>query len=182
MKIFKSITTAATLVISAHGMTAKVDEDMKQSSKTVYNVLKSEKHDHCVKPGLSVDLHYTAEHVNLGATSNVKAVIKTGLTEGVLQVRTKSIKQEKLVFDAKEFEFELSNKGDNIFSISLEATSEDDGEYFITIFTSVEGKGGRVFEIPVKFGVIPEKVLSKNVTKTKSGVAIIVSAAEEEIK
>ncbi|HHD81886.1 MAG TPA: hypothetical protein ENK94_01700 [Campylobacterales bacterium] len=169
------------LVISADAMTAKVDEE-REATKKIYTVLKSEKKDHCMKPGLAVDMSYSSEHVDVGSLSEVKMILTTGMTEGVLEVKIKALDANALDFEEKDFEFKLSKETANVFPIDLELSSVEDGLYYLTVFTSVEGKGGRVFEIPVKFGVIPEKVESKNVIKTKSGVAITVSAAEEEIK
>jgi hypothetical protein len=164
-------------LVWANAMTAKVVENRE---KRVYKVLKSEKEEHCMKPGLAVNLEYSSEHVDAGSISNVNITIFTALTEGILKVTIKSL--DGLDFEEKSLEFKLSSDTKNQFPINLEVLSSVDGEYFLTFELSVEGKGGRIFEVPVNFGTIIQKPQVKNFEKAENGVNITVSKAIEEIK
>lgn len=179
MKTLKIVLLSSLLAMSANAMTAKVNEE---GSKTVYNVLKSEDKGHCVKPGLAVDLNYTSEHVDVGDASNVNIVIETGFTEGVLKVNIKSLEAKGLEFEEQNLEFQLSKDKENKFPLNLALSSTENGLYYLTLFISMEGKGGRVFEVPVKFGETVKSLKKDPIQKTESGVAITVSNAEEEIK
>lgn len=178
MKTIKTFIMSSLLLVSLNAMTTKVEENDK---KKVYQVLKSKKMEHhCIKPGLAVDLNYTSEHVDTGSIANVNIIIFTTLTKGTLKVNIKSF--DRLDFEEKNFEFKLSSEEKNQFPIDLEVLSSVDGEYFLTLELSVEGQGGRIFEVPVHFGTIVQKPQAKNIEKTQSGVTISVSKAVEEIK
>jgi len=177
MKLIKIVMVSALLLASLTAMTAKVEE---QAEKRVYQVLKSEKVDHCTKPGLPVELEYSSEHVDTGVVSNVNITIFTTLIEGVLKVNVKAL--EGLDFEEKDFRFKLSKEEKNEFSLALEVLSSINGKHYLTFELSVEGKGGRIVEVPVKFGTIMSKPQATNVEKTQSGVNISVSKAIEEIK
>lgn len=164
------------MLVALSAMTKKVLEN----EKHVYEVLRSEKVTHCMKPGLSVDLEYRSEHVNVGASANVSISIVTGLKEGTLAVNVKSL--EGLVFEERNLAFQLSAEQENRFPLNFQVFSSTDGEYFLTLELSVQGKGRRIFEVPVKFGTILQKPRATNIETTEEGTTISISKAVEEIK
>jgi len=177
MKILQIILVSTLLVsVSANAMTAKVKEE----SKTVYEVLKGDSKGSYMKPGLSVNLSYTSEHVDVGELSDVNITITTILNEGTLKVNLKSLEEDSEI-EEQNLEFKLS-KTENVFPINLQLSSENEGRYYITIFISLDGKGGRVFEVPLNIGKISEKMSSEPVERTDKGIAITSAPAEEEIK
>jgi hypothetical protein len=179
MKIVKIFFISLLLLELLNAMTTKVEEN---HLKKVYKVLKSEKAEHCMKPGLAVDWNYTSEHVDAGVISNVHIDIFTPLIEGVLKVNIKSVGVDRLDFEEQHMTFELSSDQKNQFPIDLEVLASVDGEYFLTFELSVEGKGGRIFEVPVHFGTPLQKQSAKNIELTQDGMAISIAKAVEEIE
>lgn len=178
MKILKTLAIATLLTqVGAMAMTSKI----KSETKTVYEVLEGDSQSTYMKPGLAVNLTYTSEHVDVGEVSDVNISITTQLSEGVLKVNLKSLEEGIMDVEEKNLEFKLS-KGENVFPINLQLSSENEGKYYLTVFISLEGQGGRVFEVPVKIGTISKKISTKNVEITDQGVAVSSSPAEEEIK
>ncbi|CAA6820108.1 MAG: Unknown protein [uncultured Sulfurovum sp.] len=178
MKLLKMLVIATLLTqVGAMAMTAKIKDD----NKKIYEVLKGDTRSSYMKPGLAVDLIYSSEHVEVGEFSDINISIITDLNEGILKVNLKSLEDELIHIEEKNLEFKLS-KSENIFPINLQVSSEEEGEHYLTVFISLEGHGGRVFDIPVKIGTISEKISTKPVEITDEGVAVSSSPAEEEIK
>lgn len=177
MNIIKIVMLISLLLVNLNAMSKKVLEN---DNKQVYEILHSDKVTHCMKPGLSVNLEYTSEHVNVGASANVAIVISTALQEGTLAVKVKSL--EGLIFEERNLEFQLSSKEENRFPINFEVSSAMEGEYFLTLELFVKEKGRRIFEVPVKFGTILQKPLASSIETTEDGRVITVSKAIEEIK
>jgi hypothetical protein len=178
MKILKILLTSTLLVtIPAMAMTSKI----KEGTKTVYTVLEGDSKDRYSKPGLAVNLSYKSEHVGVGEASDVNITITTALSEGTLKVKLKALENDEWDLEEKNLEFKLS-KTENSFPINLQLSSENEGQYYLSVFVSLEGEGGRVFEVPVNIGNIKEKLSTKAVEITDKGTAVTSSAAEEEIK
>ena len=178
MKILKTLLIATLLTnVGAMAMTAKV----KDENKIVYEVLEGDSKNVQGKPGLAVDVKYKSEHVDVGVSSNVNITISTGLSKGVLKVNLRALKEHTTNLGEKDLEFTLT-KDKNSFPINLQLSSEINGIHYINLTMSVEGQGSRVVTIPVNIGTVSNKIENKAVERTDKGVAISVSAAEEEIK
>lgn len=178
MKTLKILLVSVLLLgVLVNAMSSKV----KVRDTTSYKVLKGDSKESYMKPGLAVNLSYTSEHVDVGEISDVNITITTTLDEGVLKVNLKSLEENKLDLEEQNLEFTLL-KGDNDFPIHLQLSSENEGSYYVTIFVSLEGEGGRVFEVPVNIGTTSEKLSAKSVEITDKGIAVTSSSAEEEIK
>ena len=178
MKILRTLLIAILLTnVGAMAMTAKIKDD----NKIVYEVLEGDTRNVHGKPGLSVDLKYKSEHVDIGVSSDVNIIISTGLSEGVLKVNLRSLKENTINLGEKDLEFKLT-KDENSFPINLQVSSEINGIHYINLTMSVEGQGSRVIAVPVNVGTISKKLDSKVVERTDRGVAISVSSAQEEIK
>lgn len=178
MKTLKII-LASTLMSSvvAFANTAKVQEP----TKKVYEVLEGNSKASEKKFGLAVDLTYKSQHVDVGEVSDVTINITTGLTEGTLKIKMNALDDALNGLDEELKEFKLSETN-NRFTIDLKLSSAVDGRHYLNLLLNVEGKGSRVFVVPVNVGTLSSKVSNKAVEKTDKGIAISVSAAQEEIK
>jgi len=177
MKLLKMLAIATLLTpVSMMAMTAKIKSD----DKKIYEVLKGDTRGSYMKPGLAVDLNYSAEHVEVGEVADINISIITHLSEGTLKVDLKSL-EEALNIEEKHLTFELS-KGENVFPINLQVSSAQEGKYYVTVFILLEDNGGRVFDVPVQVGTVNQKLSTKNVEITDEGVAVSSSPAQEEIQ
>jgi hypothetical protein len=178
MKRLKTVLVAMLLTsVGAMAMTAKV----KDENKIVYAVLEGDSTKVHGKPGLSVDVKYKSEHVDIGVSADVNITISTGLSRGVLKVNLRPLKENTIDLAEQDLEFSLA-KGGNTFPINLQVSSEENGIHYINLTMSVEGQSSRVVTVPVNIGTISEKLNTKEVQRTDKGVAISVSAAQEEIR
>lgn len=178
MKIIKTLVIATLLTnIGAMAMTSKV----KDENKVVYNVLEGDTKNVHGKPGLSVDVQYKSEHVDIGVSSNINITITTALSVGVLNVNVRALKENTTDLNEENLEFKLV-KGANIFPIDFQVSSEINGIHYINLTMSVEGQGSRVITVPLHVGTISSKLNNKAVKRTDKGVAISVGVAQEEIK
>lgn len=178
MKILKTLMIATLLTnIGAMAMTAKV----KDENKVVYEVLEGDTKDIHGKPGLAVDVKYKSEHVDVGVSSDVNITISTGLSEGVLKVNLRALKENTIDLGEKDLEFTLTKEA-NSFPLNLQLSSELNGIHYINLTMSVEGQGSRVITVPVNVGTISKKLENKAIERTDEGIAVSVGVAQEEIK
>ena len=178
MKTLKMLFIAIlSTTLGAMAMTAKV----KNESKVVYEVLEGDTKEVHGKPGLAVDVKYKTEHVDVGVSSDVNITITTGLSEGVLKVNLRALKENTIDLTEEDLEFTLTKDG-NSFPINLQLSSEINGIHYINLTMTVEGQDSRVISVPVNVGTISNKLDNKAVERTDKGLAISVSSAQEEIK
>jgi len=178
MKTLTTLLMATVLTnVGVMAMTSKV----KSEDKVVYEVLVGDSNELEGKAGLSVDVNYKSQHVDVGVTSDVNITISTGVSNGILKVNVRPLKENVINLEEKDFEFMLT-KGTKSFPINLQISSQESGIHYINLTMSVEGQGSKVVAIPVNIGTVSNKIENKVVEKTEKGVAISVSSAEEEIK
>ena len=179
MQILKTLVITTLLTnVGAMAMTSKVKAD---NNKVVYEVLEGNSNNVQGKPGLAVDVNYKSQHVDVGVNADVNITITTGLTQGVLKVNLRALKENTTNLGEKDLEFRLT-KDKNSFPINLQLSSEIDCIHYINLTMSVEGQGSRVVTVPVNIGTVSNKIENKAIDRTDKGVAISVSAAQEEIQ
>lgn len=178
MKTLKIILASTFLLSSsAMAMTAKASED----NKKIYEVLEGDSSKIIGKPGLAVELKYKTQHVDVGVLSDVNMSIRTVLKTGMLKVKMKTLEDDLSGLKKEEFEFEITEEK-QVFPLNLQLSSATEGRHYLTVYLSVEGEGGRVFDIPVYIGDSTKKISTKAIDRTEKGDPIIISVAEEEIK
>ena len=178
MKTLKIIVASTLLMsVSSMALTSKV----KEQDKKIYTVLEGTTVNQVAKSGLSVELSYKTQHVDVGEKSDVNVTITTGLSKGIMKVNIRPLDNDLDGFTEQNLEFDLA-QGEGSFPINLEVSSSVDGIHYLNFTISVEGEGARVLAVPVNVGTISNKINNKAVETTDKGVAISVSSAEEEIK
>ena len=178
MKTLKIILVSTLLMsVSSMAMTSKV----KEPTKKVYEVLEGSTVNQISKTGLSVDLSYKSEHVDVGEISDINITLITGLSTGILKVNIRALDSDLDGLEEQDLEFNLS-KEKKSFPINLQLSSSTEGIHYINITLSVEGQGSRVLAVPVNIGTINTKIETKAVNTNSKGVTISISPAEEVIE
>ena len=178
MKTLKIILASTFLLSSsAMAMTAKINNE----NKKIYQVLEGDSSKVIGKPGLAVELQYKTQHVDVGELSDVNISISTVLKTGTLKVTLKVLDNDLSGLEKEELAFEIT-EAKQILPLNLQLSSATEGRHYLTVYLSVEGQGGRVFDIPVNVGEVNEKISTKAIGRTEKGEPITVSSAQEEIK
>jgi len=178
MKTLKIVLTTTLLMsVTALAMTAKTNE----TSKKVYSVLEGTTVNQITKSGISVDLSYKSEHVEVGEISDVNINLHTEVQKGILKVNMRALENGLSGIEEENLEFDLT-KGEKDFPIKLQVSSALNGIHYINFTLSIDGKGTRVWAVPVNVGTISNKIETKELETTSKGVSISVSSALEEIK
>ncbi len=178
MKILNTLLISILLTsVEAMAMTAKVNDE----DKKVYQVLVGDSKDNYAKPGLAVDVKYKSEHVDVGVSADVNITISTNISDGILKVNLRALKENTTDLGEQDLEFILT-KELNSFPINFQVSSEQSGIFYTNLTMTVEGKGSRVIVVPIHIGTISKKINNKAIEMTDKGISISVSTAEEEIK
>ena len=150
--------------------------DIKSSKK---EIVSNSTIGHYQKPGLSMDLDYTTQKVDVGEMSDINiTLINSSFKTGILEVK---IQGEKEIdgLEEKNLKFTLSKDKRNS-SITFQVFSAIEGVHYIYVFAKVNNER-RAYAIPLYVGNIDKKLYQKPTQKLKSGENITVSRAEEEI-
>ena len=133
------------------------------------------------KPGASVDMKYTSEHVSVGDVSKVEIVLLSHARSGKMNVIVKVDKGLNEVSSVvKHLSFDL-NDGKKEYPLTLEVFADDDGVYYVKLLVSLKGKGMRAFSVPVYVGDGLVKTKKSPIKKTDKGEKISVSEAQETV-
>ena len=161
------------LLVFSHAVGAEVKEPVSKKA----HVAK------CIKPGAPVQISYESLQIDVGVVGKVDIVLTTQVSKGTMKVVVKTDKGlDALTGLEKPLFFELGKNDTKEYPLHVEVSSSEDGLYYVKLIVSIKGQGMIAFAVPVYVGEGVSKAEKKPVTKTSSGEAISVSAAQESIE
>ena len=133
------------------------------------------------KPGAPIEIVYSSQKVLAGELSNINIDLLPQVNMGKMDVEIRLGKGlDEISASKKKFIFDLEKERES-YNFNLNVVSAVDGLYYIRVMVTIEGKGMRVFAVPVYIGEVTSKRADQPFQKTEKGTDIVVFPANETI-